>query len=241
MLVMLKDHTDHADLFSAIEQDLFESYGARYRIAVKSSDVEALWSLRKRHLRNDAVALFLVPERLREMTGIEFLSRAMQPYPHSKRVLLAAGEQAEIAWALDDGILHRCLTRPWRPSHERIIPMLAPLLRDWDAFCDPPGEALRVIGHRWSRTCCRLKEFLVRSAVSHRWLDIEKDFEEAYRLMDYTGTTDFHLPLVLFSDGKYLMRATVPKIMKRTNQSKNCEKWSPRESLAHPRCRSRSE
>lgn len=77
MLLMLKEHSDHADVFTAIEHDLFESYGARYCIAVESSDVATLWSLRKRHLRNDAVALFLVPERLSEMTGIEFLRRAM--------------------------------------------------------------------------------------------------------------------------------------------------------------------
>ena len=203
-------------LLQTIEYDLLKLYGAHYRVVRAESDSAALWSLKKMRLRNEPIALFLVPQTMREMTGVEFLSRAMKVYPETKRVLLAAcGDTNTATRAINQAILHRCVIKPWEPAEERIVPVLTPLLKDWHTSCDQQSGDLRLIGHRWSHKCCRLKEFLARSDLPHRWLDIERDFEEAHRLMDYAGATDFHLPLVLFSNGRWLMRPTIAKLAKR--------------------------
>jgi thioredoxin reductase (NADPH) len=64
------------------------------------------------------------------------------------------------------------------------------------------GE-VRVVGHRWSPRVHELKQFLARSRVPYRWLDVERD-DEARAMASAAVPGDERLPVVLFPDGTAL-------------------------------------
>ena len=53
--------------------------------------------LKKMEQRSETVALFLVDQRMPEMSGTEFLEEALQIYPQAKRVLLTAYADTQAA------------------------------------------------------------------------------------------------------------------------------------------------
>jgi thioredoxin reductase (NADPH) len=149
------------------------------------------------------VALFLVDQRMPQMTGVEFLEQASEIFPEAKRVLLTAYADTEAAIrAINTAKLDYYLLKPWDPPEEKLYPVLDDLLDDWQAIFHPPFEGIRVIGDRWSAQSHRIKDFLARNQVPYRWLDIERD-EEARQLIGFTGEEKPKLPLVLFHDGSH--------------------------------------
>ena len=96
------------------------------------------------------------------MTGVEFLERAQELYPHAKRVLLTAYADTEAAIrAINTARIHYYLTKPWDPPEEKLYPVLTDLLDDWKAGYRPPFEGLRVIGNRWALNDHKVRNFLV--------------------------------------------------------------------------------
>ena len=85
------------------------------------------------------------------MTGVDFLEKAREIYPDSRRVLLTAYADTEAAIrAINSARIHYYLNKPWDPPEEKLYPVLNDLLDDWKAGFRPPFEGLRVIGNRWS-------------------------------------------------------------------------------------------
>jgi thioredoxin reductase (NADPH) len=74
------------------------------------------------------------------------------------------------------------------------------------------GE-IKVVGHRWSRVAHQLKDFLARSRVGYRWLDVERDQEAAGYLGPAAEAQE--LPLVVLSDGSRLVRPGVRDLAER--------------------------
>ena len=87
---------DDASVLNSVERDLRAHYGQEYRVLPIDSAKTALEYLKKLQQRNEAVALFLVDQRMPEMSGVEFLEEAIRAYPRAKRVLLTA--YADSAW-----------------------------------------------------------------------------------------------------------------------------------------------
>jgi thioredoxin reductase (NADPH) len=69
------------------------------------------------------------------------------------------------------------------------------------------------VGHRYSRLAHELKDFLARSRIGYRWLDIERD-REASRFLDKEGA-EKRLPVVVLADGTRLVRPTVRDLAER--------------------------
>src|SRR5436189_6179575 len=76
---------DDPDVLRAVERDLRRQYGDRYKVISADSGVSALEAVTQLKLRNDAVALFLVDQRMPRMSGVEFLEKALELYPDAKR------------------------------------------------------------------------------------------------------------------------------------------------------------
>jgi thioredoxin reductase (NADPH) len=76
---------DDSSVLSSVERDLRAHYGQNYRILPIDSGKDALDYLKKMQQRNEMVALFLVDQRMPEMSGVEFLEEAIQAYPRAKR------------------------------------------------------------------------------------------------------------------------------------------------------------
>ncbi len=99
-----------------------------------ASGQAALDTLSQLKARQEPVALLLSDQRMPGMTGVEFLERAQEFYPHAKRVLLTAYADTEAAIrAINTARIHYYLNKPWDPPEEKLYPVLTDLLDDWKA------------------------------------------------------------------------------------------------------------
>ena len=199
---------DDPEVLQAVARDLRREYGDRFRVIRAESGATAMEALQQLKLRNDPVALFLVDQRMPQMSGVEFLEQALQLFPDTKRALLTAYADTDAAIrAINTTQIDYYLMKPWDPPEERLYPVLDDLLDDWLVKFRPPFEGIRVIGNRWSPHSHHTKDFLARNQVPYQWLDIELS-EEAQQLVTYANCDRLSLPLVLFPDGSSLLQPT---------------------------------
>lgn len=199
---------DDPEVLRTVERDLRQKYGAQFRVLRAESGAVALEALKQVKLRNEPIALFLVDQRMPQMTGVEFLEQAMVLFPDAKRVLLTAYADTDAAVrAINTVKIDYYLMKPWDPPEEHLYPVLQDLLDDWLADYRPPFQGVRVIGHRWSPQAHDIKDFLARNQIPYRSLDIETN-GEAQTLVEHAGLDASRLPLVLFADGSHLVEPT---------------------------------
>jgi thioredoxin reductase (NADPH) len=200
---------DEPSVLAAVARDLRRHYGADYGVMRAGSGAEALETLRDLKLKNDVVALFLVDQRMPQMSGVEFLHEAIKLFPAAKRVLLTAYADTDAAIkAINDVKLDHYLMKPWDPPEERLYPVLDDLLDDWRAGFHPVFEGVRVIDQRWSAGGHSVRDFMTRNLIPYRWLDIEAD-PEAAELLALAGGASAKLPLVVLPDGSTISAPSV--------------------------------
>ncbi|NEQ22398.1 MAG: FAD-dependent oxidoreductase [Microcoleus sp. SIO2G3] len=215
---------DDPEVLQAVARDLRREYGDHFRVVRADSGASALDTLKQLKLRNEAVALFLVDQRMPQMSGVEFIEQAITLYPDTKRVLLTAYADTNAAIrAINSANIDYYLMKPWEPPEERLYPVLNDLLDDWQANFRSPFEGIRVIGDRWSPYSHQVKDFLARNQVPYQWLDIEQE-TEAQRLVSYAECPNRKLPLVLFSNGDRLIQPTNVQIAEKIGLQTTAQK-----------------
>src|SRR5512146_2966434 len=149
---------DDPEVLNAVERDLRQHFRADYRVIKVGSGVHALETTQQLKKRGSMIALFLVDERMPEMTGTEFLKEAIKLYPDARKVLLTAYADTETAiLAINQlGLDHD-------------------LLMDWRARMRPPFDGLRVAGTALSAPSYELKDFLSGNQVPYQWIDLDAD------------------------------------------------------------------
>jgi thioredoxin reductase (NADPH) len=198
---------DDPEVLRAVERDLRIRYADRYRILRAESGATAIRSLETLKRRHESVALFLADQRMPEMSGVDFISRAINLYPEAKRVLLTAYADTDAAiQAINHARIHHYLLKPWDPPEEQLYPVLDDLLEDWQANHRPVFAGVRVLGHRWSPRSYAIRDFLARNQLPYRWLDVEaaerdKEVREALEIVQRDSLT---LPATIFQDGSAL-------------------------------------
>jgi thioredoxin reductase (NADPH) len=202
-IIMTIDDEPH--VLNAIARDLQARYQSDYQIVKANSGGEALETVQEFKRRNAPVALFLVDQRMPEMSGIEFLEEAVKYFPDARKALLTAYADTDAAIASINAIgLDYYLMKPWDPPEERLYPVLDDLLSDWLASVPVPYDGIRVAGTLWSASSHDVKEFLARSQVPYQWLDIERN-DEARALVESSANGNPALPMVFFPDGTTLV------------------------------------
>ena len=198
---------DDAEVLRAIERDLRSHYRSDYRIFKAVSGREALEAARQLKERGTPIALFLVDQRMPEMTGTELLREVLKLYPDSRRVLLTAyaDTQAAIAGINDVGLDHYLL-KPWDPPDQRLYPVLDDLLSDWTAHVRLPYDGIRIAGARSSPRSYAVKEFLSSNQVPYQWIDVDEDPPTRELIRSVGDPTK--LPVVFFPDGSHLVAPT---------------------------------
>src|SRR5512132_1447247 len=197
---------DDSSVLNSVERDLRAHYGQDYRILPIDSGKAALDYLKRLEQRNETVALFLVDQRMPDMSGTEFLAEAIQVFPQAKRILLTAYADSQAAIdSINEVGLNYYLMKPWHPPEERLYPILDELLEDWKAHVRLPYEGIRVAGTLWSLTSHQVKDFLTRHQIPYQWLDIEKD-SNARQLVEGISSEVTKLPVIFFPDGKALLQ-----------------------------------
>jgi len=160
--VLLTVDDDH-EVLRAIERDLRRRYARDYRVLRAESGPAALEIVQELKVRNNALALFLVDQRMPGLSGVEFLEQAIKLYPDAKRVLLTAYADTDAAIAaINEAGINHYLLKPWDPPEENLYPVLDEILEDWQAEFPPQFEGISVVGNRWSPASHNIKDFLVR-------------------------------------------------------------------------------
>ena len=197
---------DDPQVLAAIRKDLRDSYAKDYRVVAADGGPSALAAVEELHRRGDDVALFLVDERMPDMTGTAFLLAAAPHYPEAKKVLLTAYADTNAAIrSINEVGLDHYLLKPWLPREDLLYPVLDDLLDDWWAGRPAPFDGVRVVGARWSPDSHEVKDFLARNQVPYRFHDVERDAEAA-SLLAARGEAAPLLPMVFLPDGEALAR-----------------------------------
>jgi thioredoxin reductase (NADPH) len=198
---------DDLPVLRAVERDLRARYGDKYRIVAANSGHDALEAVRQLTLRGSAVALFMVDQRMPQMTGIEFLAQAVELQADARRVLLTAYADTDVAIkAINDIRLDHYILKPWDPPDEKLYPILDDLLSDWSATFRPAFEGVRLLAGRWAPGGHVIRDFLTRNQVPYAWLDPTEDAEGRKLAASLAGSEpiDPATPLILFADGSTL-------------------------------------
>jgi thioredoxin reductase (NADPH) len=196
---------DDVAVLSAIERDLRQHYREDYRVMKASSGAEALEAAKELAARNRQVALFLVDQRMPGMSGTDMLREVKQLHPESRRVLLTAYADTDVAIAgINDIGLDHYLMKPWDPPEDRLYPVLDDLLGEWRAHVRPAFDGVRVFGSPLSPQSYSTKDFLSRNRVSYEWVDVDQD-ATARALAESRAGNLARLPIVFFPDGTHLV------------------------------------
>jgi thioredoxin reductase (NADPH) len=198
---------DDLPVLRAVERDLRARYGDQYRIVAANSGHDALEAVRQLTLRGAAVAIFLVDQRMPQMTGIEFLAQAVELQADARLVLLTAYADTDVAIkAINDIRLDHYILKPWDPPDEKLYPILDDLLSDWSATFRPAFEGVRLLAGRWAPGGHAIRDYLTRNQVPYAWLDPTED-AAGRKLAASLGRdepVDPAIPMILFADGSTL-------------------------------------
>src|SRR3954451_12744756 len=195
----------------AVARDLRRRYGEEYQIVRASSGDEGLDALREIKLRGGRVAVLLADYRMPQMSGIDFLEKAMDLFPNARRALLTAYADTDAAiQAINVVDVDHYLLKPWDPPEEKLYPVIDALLEAWEATGERELEDIRVVGHRWSEPSYQLRDFLARNLVPYKWLGADEP--EARRLLEAAGVGPESIPLVVTSDGRAMAQPTTTEV-----------------------------
>ena len=79
---------DNPQLLKSIESDLNRQYSNLFHILLADSGHQGLEIIEQLKLRNKVVALFIVDQRMPEMTGVEFLEKTIEYFLMQSRCYL---------------------------------------------------------------------------------------------------------------------------------------------------------
>ena len=192
-------------LARAIELDLRrEFYEQDFDARCTDSGRAALGFLKTAKAGGRQVALLIADSEGSDVGGVELISQARKIFPEIRTVLLIDHADMSVALeAVNAGVLDYFFVKPLPPAGEHLIPVVSDLLDDWQRWLVEAERAVRIVGPRSSERVHELRDFLSRTQVHHRFLDVQRD-DEARNLLSESETGSISLPLVVLADGTRL-------------------------------------
>jgi thioredoxin reductase (NADPH) len=195
-----------------VERELRKRYEADYGVVCEGSAEAGLEMLRDFQAAGEDVAVVLASQRMSEMTGVEFLTRAHQVFPTAKRLVLTnMGERAsdkglpageDVPEAMVLGRIDYYEPKP--PPNERFHEIVTGLLREWTKpYRSELNAVVRVVGEQWSRRSHEARDILERHGIPHAFYPV--DTNEGRELLEQVGRTADRLPVWVLIDGKVLV------------------------------------
>jgi thioredoxin reductase (NADPH) len=196
-----------------VERELCNRYHADYDLHFAGSAEDALAVLTAIRETGGDVALVLAGQRMRDMSGIDFLARVRTLHPEAKRSLLIGwGDQAS-APVLRASALRQIddwIAQPWQPGDEHFHQAIALSLYQWSVGHRPRFLTARVVGERWSARSHEIRDLLSRNSVPFGFVDV--DSEAGRALVEEAGIRSGQLPVVVLFDGRVLVDPSVGDI-----------------------------
>jgi thioredoxin reductase (NADPH) len=200
---------DQPDDRHALSRAMRRRYGLDYRILTARSGLAGLRRLDRLRADGAGVALLLAPDRMRPMSGIEFLRLSQRLHPHARRLLLIAfGDMKDFEPMIRAVTLHHIdyfLTAPWHPAEQVLYPLVAQVLSEWSKATGPGVEVFRVIGPQWNARWHELRDLLERNGISHGYYP--EHSPRGRQLLHEAGLEPGHVVLQLYQ-GEVLIDPT---------------------------------
>ena len=195
---------DDPSVLKAVVRDIRAQYRKEYKILSTQSANEALESLVELKNKGEVVALFISDQRMPEMLGVEFLEKAKEVFPEAKRVLLTAYSDTDAAIkAINDVQLDYYLMKPWDPPEEKLYPVIADQLEEWQGNFRPVFDGIKILGYQWSPKSHHIKDFLSGNLIPYQWMDVEIS-AEGQSLAELNNITEQDYPIVILENGELL-------------------------------------
>ncbi|HHX64336.1 MAG TPA: FAD-dependent oxidoreductase [Chloroflexi bacterium] len=197
---------DEPDSLWKVQQELTRRYGADYAVHTETAPVAALSRLEK--LRDDGheVAIIFGDLYMPEMEGVDFLARAHEILPHSKRaILVPLGDiscAGTLLQALTFGQADDYITKPFNTPDEQFHRAVSILLEEWAQAHRPQFQLMRIVGERWSTRSFELRDMMERDGIPGMFYDA--DSPEGCHLLEAAELTRDDLPVVVLYNARVL-------------------------------------
>ncbi|MGC9506150.1 SpoIIE family protein phosphatase [Baaleninema sp.] len=110
-LLVVDDETDNLDL-------LYRTFRREFQVYKAESALAALQVLEER----GEMAIIISDQRMPEMNGTEFLSKTVDRYPDTIRILLTGYTDVEdLVEAINSGQVFKYITKPWNPEELKAV------------------------------------------------------------------------------------------------------------------------
>ncbi|MFL6057952.1 MAG: FAD-dependent oxidoreductase [Rubrobacteraceae bacterium] len=204
VLLVVEDNPEDLEL---IAYELRKRYGEDYHVVCESSTEAGMKRLRECEAADEDVALVLADQWVPQMTGAEFLARARDVYPDTKRVLLVSRGDSTIRVPLLRstalGEIDYYVVKPWHSPDEAFHRVVTEFLDEWTSAHRPGFVALRVVGKRWSARSHEIRDLWSRSRVPLEFH--AADSEKGKQLLARWDASPDRLPVVIIFDQRVLV------------------------------------
>jgi thioredoxin reductase (NADPH) len=189
-----------------LQRDIANRYGNDYEVLSASAPHDSLQLLARIASERRTVAVTVAYRRMRQMDGIELLSRSRQHHPGAMRVLtIDVGDRESerpIVRALTLNHIDYYLGKPWASPEEELYPVIGEALRVWSKRHLPRFEKVKLIGDPQSpliRSLVRRAELMNAAGGVYA-----PDSPEGAALMREHGLSREHLPAAVMYDGRVI-------------------------------------
>ncbi len=197
-----------ASVLKALHADLDRRFGNDTHIVAAGGAAVGLE--RSAALADEAapVALLIADERMSEMTGVEFLTRAHAQHPMAKRILLVERDYTAanpIVPAMTLGQIDYHLVKPWFPERG-LYPAVSEFLANWAESGSDDFTLFRIVAGEGSARAYEIRDLLTRFNMPLTFHSA--DSEAGASLLAEVGQAGSRLPIVVRHDGKVLVDPT---------------------------------
>ncbi len=199
---------DDPAVLGALEADLSRRFANDCRILREKTASSALVTLGSLMERSEPVALLVANDRMDEMPGIEFLSRAHALHPSAKRVLLVERDYTAdnpIVPAMMLGKIDYHLVKPWSPE-QGLFPAVSGFLSDWAETQAPSFKMFQIVGPPSSARGHQIRDLLTRMTTPYAYHADDSPTGKA--ILRQVGENGARLPVAVRHDGRVLVDPT---------------------------------
>jgi two-component system response regulator HupR/HoxA len=170
----------------AILESLELTLGSAYRVFTATSAAQGLEILGR-----EDVALIIADQVMPNMTGVEFLERAIEIEPRAVRMMLTGyADASSLARAINEGRIYRYIAKPWEPDEVRLN-----VKRALEAFALTAQNVHLAAALEEANSRLRAENLFLRREVERRYafdqiIGSSPAMERVFEVMEKVATTD---------------------------------------------------
>ena len=205
MKPMLIAVDDRAVDLETTRRELFKRYGEDYGVECGNSPATALLRLQELRSAGAEVVALLAAQSMTEMSGLDFLERGHELFPHAERVLVLPpanrSELKPVLKAMSLGRLDSYVSKPRTTPDERFHGVVGAVLQRWQ-HRRGAARLVTVVGDRLDPRSYRMRDLLERSGLPFAFH--ERDSEEGRAVLRHANRSDGPFPVLVRFDGQVL-------------------------------------